>query len=567
MELREWLIILGLALVTLIVIDGVRRLQRQRRVPRLDRVDGAAIDDARGQEEDPEAAAREAELNWELPNGGARVVRPASYESESQRPAAKPKLTRQEHPGPSRVLAEWQAKRPEPPAAAVRPSADAASDTEKASPASQASEPVASPGATRGVSSAAASGQEHTEALPAGEAETPQAGGEQAPPQEPRAAEPRREPKAEPSLSLPNEGDALSTEPTVEGTAGEAKATPALVTDPADHDPHADDERYRLVDFDGMADSFKSGSVKMGQSMQRFGAGIKKGLHERREQNRQRKQERERQKAERAAAEAARRQQQEAERKQQEAARREAEQQAAERRRLEQERQAAERRQAAAESEGDAQDPLFTFAGPSHRDSRYADDATADAMAEPDREPEVRASEAVAPHPVVEKALRNDVEAPQAREALSHAEEVIVISVMCREEQGFSGTELLKLMLACGLRYSREMGIFHRFETEAADSPLQFSMVNVVKPGTFPLNAMDEFATPGITFLMPLPGAEDTSAAFEAMVECAMVVVRHLGGELKDENHSVMTAQTVEFARQKVHEFERRHRLQRYQVN
>ncbi len=36
MELREWLIILGLALVSLIVVDGVRRLQRQRRVPRLD---------------------------------------------------------------------------------------------------------------------------------------------------------------------------------------------------------------------------------------------------------------------------------------------------------------------------------------------------------------------------------------------------------------------------------------------------------------------------------------------------------------------------------------------------
>lgn len=42
-----------------------------------------------------------------------------------------------------------------------------------------------------------------------------------------------------------------------------------------------------------------------------------------------------------------------------------------------------------------------------------------------------------------------------------------------------------------------------------------------------------------------------------------MVVVRHMGGELKDENRSVMTAQTIEFARQRVHEFERRHRLQR----
>ncbi|MDL4864272.1 cell division protein ZipA, partial [Halomonas elongata] len=108
MELREWLIILGLALVTLIVIDGVRRLQRQRQVPRLDQAGyepaaGATADP----DEDPEAAAREAELSWELPNGGARVVRPA--EQSDVKP--KPKLQRQDHPGPSRVLSEFRQQR------------------------------------------------------------------------------------------------------------------------------------------------------------------------------------------------------------------------------------------------------------------------------------------------------------------------------------------------------------------------------------------------------------------------------------------------------------------------
>ena len=111
------------------------------------------------------------------------------------------------------------------------------------------------------------------------------------------------------------------------------------------------------------------------------------------------------------------------------------------------------------------------------------------------------------------------------------------------------------------------MGIFLRYETEDDESELQFAMVDVIKPGTFDLEAMDDFSTPGVTFLMPLPGAQDSAAAFEAMVETAMVLVRNLGGELKDENHSVMTAQTIEFARQRVQEFERRHRLHRYQAN
>ena len=67
MELREWLIILGLVLVAIIVVDGVRRLQRQRKVPRLDEVPSGAskADEDNGEALDPEEAARRAEINWE----------------------------------------------------------------------------------------------------------------------------------------------------------------------------------------------------------------------------------------------------------------------------------------------------------------------------------------------------------------------------------------------------------------------------------------------------------------------------------------------------------------------
>ena len=101
MELREWLIILGLALVSLIVVDGVRRLQRQRRVPRLDQ---AVKDLPTAKLEELDDEAKEAEINWELPNGGARVVKPADYSGLGR----KPKLERQEHPGPSKVLSDFR---------------------------------------------------------------------------------------------------------------------------------------------------------------------------------------------------------------------------------------------------------------------------------------------------------------------------------------------------------------------------------------------------------------------------------------------------------------------------
>ena len=560
MELREWLIILGLALVTLIVIDGVRRLQRQRRIPRLDEVEG----DARGQDLDPEAAAREAEINWELPNGGARVVRPADYSSIQP----KPKLERQEHPGPSRVLAGFKAE------AGTSAGAEAVSPASRAEPAETGSEGLGSEKAEpAAVAQARAPARDNDEvnnevsvareAQPETQARVEDRSAESTPRRPaaaeaaadavaPRASEPAGGERREPSLSA-LEDDAPETS---------AAGSEPLAADPEDHhDEHQDAERYRLVDLEGMGDSIKSGSKRVGASMHRFGTSLHKAMAERRERKRLEKERREQQKAEKVARAAERRRQAEEER----AAREE------ERRRLE----------AEAIAQADDDDPLF--APPRLRDaeelppeayaswspdgdtparSREAPRDGATAHEEPFRQ-----SDVVRAHPVLEKALRHDVSAEHARHALSHADEIIVISVMSRDEGGFSGTALLDLMLACGLRYSRDMGIFHRFETEDPESQLQFSMVNVLKPGTFPIESMDDFRTPGVTLLMPLPGASDTAAAFEAMVETAMVVVRHLGGELKDENQSVMTAQTVGFARQRVQEFERRNRLNRYQVN
>ncbi len=524
MELREWLIILGLALVTLIVIDGVRRLQRQRRVPRLDQVSDRDERGPTGSDEDPEAAARAAEINWELPNGGARVVRPA----EDRGVQPKPKLQRQAHPGPSRVLAEFRrhAEGPEP-AVGSRPAGRVGeSEPSVARPAAETREPVRPVNRDPEVGAPREASPERTRQAPA--SRDPAA--EQGPVSARTGVDERREP-------------GLSSLDGLDETATESAApldTQPLAADPEDHDAYADEERYRLVDLEGMGDSLKSGSKRVGSSMQRFGASLQKSLAERREHKRSEKVRREQERAEKAAREASRRQQAEDEKAVREAERR--------------------RREAEAVASADDDDPLFT---PS-RDHRQAAEAASVEAAMDDMAPR---DDVVRTHPVLERALRHDVNAEHARETLSQADEIIVISVMARDEAGFSGTALLDLMLACGLRYGRDMGIFHRFETEDPESRLQFSMLNVVKPGTFPIEAMDDFRTQGITLLMPLPGASDTAAAFEAMVETAMVIVRHLGGELKDENQSVMTAQTVEFARQRVQEFERRNRLNRFQVN
>ncbi|VVO34563.1 cell division protein ZipA [Pseudomonas fluorescens] len=143
-----------------------------------------------------------------------------------------------------------------------------------------------------------------------------------------------------------------------------------------------------------------------------------------------------------------------------------------------------------------------------------------------------------------------DKEQPQA-------EEVLVISVICRDSDGFKGPALLQNILESGLRFG-EMDIFHRHESMAGNGEVLFSMANAVKPGVFDLDDIDHFSTPAVSFFLGLPGPRHPKQAFEVMVAAARKLSQELNGELKDDQRSVLTAQTIEHYRQRIVEFERR---------
>jgi cell division protein ZipA len=133
---------------------------------------------------------------------------------------------------------------------------------------------------------------------------------------------------------------------------------------------------------------------------------------------------------------------------------------------------------------------------------------------------------------------------------------VLVINVHALTHQGFPGSEVKKLLEACGLDHG-QMSIFHRHEEDDLLSPIQFSVANAIEPGYFDPDTLDEISTPGVSFFMTLPGPKDYSKAFEYMLETAQCFARNLKGELKDENLSAMTAQTIEHSRQRIKEFKR----------
>ena len=147
--------------------------------------------------------------------------------------------------------------------------------------------------------------------------------------------------------------------------------------------------------------------------------------------------------------------------------------------------------------------------------------------------------------------------APKPARDLPPVEEVLVINVVARDPAGFKGPALLQNILESGLRFG-DMDIFHRHESMAGNGEVLFSMANALKPGTFDLDEIDHFSTRAVSFFLGLPGPRHPKQAFDLMVAAARKLSHELDGELKDEQRSVMTAQTIEHYRQRIVEFERR---------
>jgi len=155
---------------------------------------------------------------------------------------------------------------------------------------------------------------------------------------------------------------------------------------------------------------------------------------------------------------------------------------------------------------------------------------------EPEPEPEVRLPRGIDPH-------------------------VFVLNVVARSEHGFSGSDILAVLLACDLRFG-DMDFFHRHEQSAGRGPIQFTVCNMMKPGVFDIDAMDHLRTRGLMFFVTLPGPDDMLKAFDYMYETAKVVAKNLDGDVLDETRSAITRQSLEHMRQQIRELERRIAMQ-----
>ncbi len=137
---------------------------------------------------------------------------------------------------------------------------------------------------------------------------------------------------------------------------------------------------------------------------------------------------------------------------------------------------------------------------------------------------------------------------------LDTEQQIFVLHAKAPGDEGFNGSDLLEVLLACDLRYG-DRDILHRHEHAGGTGQLQFSVANMLEPGTFNLEDIGSFRTPGVTFFMTLPGADRPDEALDCMLETANCLSKNLDAELYDENHQPLTPQVIDDYRQRVRAF------------
>lgn len=157
------------------------------------------------------------------------------------------------------------------------------------------------------------------------------------------------------------------------------------------------------------------------------------------------------------------------------------------------------------------------------------------------------------------KAEDNEMKVPETadNEDAELDEAVFVINIMARDGKVIHGATLLQELSSLGFKFG-EMNIFHRHVDAAGKGPVIFSLANMVKPGTFDIDFMEQFQTPGVSLFMMFPCAGEASRNYNLMLNAAERIANGIDALLLDASRNPLTPQAIQHDRAIILEFERK---------
>ncbi|RBW46049.1 cell division protein ZipA [Psychromonas sp. B3M02] len=126
--------------------------------------------------------------------------------------------------------------------------------------------------------------------------------------------------------------------------------------------------------------------------------------------------------------------------------------------------------------------------------------------------------------------------------------DLFIFNVVAKNGGQLGGHELLQFFLTSGFRFG-DMNIFHRHEHSDGTGEVLFSIANMMAPGTFDLEYMEQFNSPGISFFFTAPNKNiSVNKSFDMMLRAVEQVAEEFDCEvLNDKREKFTTEQFIEY--------------------
>ena len=134
-----------------------------------------------------------------------------------------------------------------------------------------------------------------------------------------------------------------------------------------------------------------------------------------------------------------------------------------------------------------------------------------------------------------EESEQNEDELPQSK--------IVTLRFVPKNGEKLDLEQTVLALRNVGLERGR-YGIFHYFSNGGNNNTdVEFSVANLIEPGSFDLTDTEDNTLPGMTFFTVLPGHGDPIARFDRMVSIARDLKQLLEAELLDEEGSFWSVQ------------------------